>query len=286
MVRMEQAVIRSREAQVSNTKLFREDLPKAGCYSAIDIGIRLTNGATSALNLDILDVIKHISLVMNGNDYRFHVSGQELFRHHWLKNGRPMPYSFSEVGSAVQEVWFRLQFGRYIGDTMFGLDLAKFTNVQLQIDYDCTLWGAVGVTTFTTGTFTITIIAHQFPFSQRPGFRGMFGLREFWTGVSAASGDLVESLPSANSVMSVSVLAIEDGVAEATDITDVKIGKDSFNTVWFDGKWYNFQQALNADLDVREENFTLLPGVATLRDTHLANIKQSAVRANVITAVT
>ena len=196
MVKLEQTVIMSREAQTSDTALFRKDLPKAGAYSALDIGIRLTNGATSGINMDILDVIKKISLVMNGNDYRWHISGQDFFRQYWMKHGRPMPYTFTESASGVQEVWFRMEFGRFLGDTMFGLNLDRFNNVQLQIDYDNTVWGAVGVTTFTTATFTVTLIAHQFPMASRPVFRGMIGLREFWNGTSAASGDEVQSLPS------------------------------------------------------------------------------------------
>ena len=103
MVRLEQSVIMSREAQASDAALFRRDLPKSGAYSALDIGIRLTNGAASAINLDLLDVIKHISLVCNGNDYRFHISGQDMFRNHWLKNGRPMPYKWTESASGVRK---------------------------------------------------------------------------------------------------------------------------------------------------------------------------------------
>src|SRR5512139_1475460 len=128
MVKLEQTVLMSREAQTSDTALFRKDLPKAGAYSALDIGIRLTNGATSGIALDILDVIKHISLVMNGNDYRFHISGQDFFRQHWMKHGRPMPYTFTESASGVNEVWFRMEFGRFLGDTMFGLNLDRFNN--------------------------------------------------------------------------------------------------------------------------------------------------------------
>jgi len=271
MARLEQAVIMSREAQLSDAALFRKDLPKSGAYSALDIGIRLTNGATSAVNLDILDVIKHLSLVMNGNDYRFHIKGQDAFRLHWLKNGRPMPYSFDESGGAVQEVWFRMQFGRFLGDPLFGLNLDRFNNVQLQIDYDNTVWGAVAATTFATGTFTITVIAHQFPYASRPSFRGMMGVREFWTGTSAASGDEVEGLPSSNPVLAVAVSALEDNVAEATDITDILIGKDNFATRWIDGKWYNFQDMQNSGLDVREESYTLYGSNAGYRDTHIAN---------------
>ena len=277
MVRLEQSVIMSREAQASDAALFRRDLPKSGAYSALDIGIRLTNGATSAVNLDLLDVIKHISLVCNGNDYRFHISGQDMFRNHWLKNGRPMPYNWTESASGVQEVWFRLPFGRFLGDNQYGLDLSRFNNVQLQIDYDCTVWGAAAAGTFTTGTFTVTLIAHQFPYTARPSFRGMIGCREFYTAVTAASGDLVEDLPSSQPVLALIVAAREDNVAEATDITDIVIGKDNFNTIYTSGKWYNYQQVQNADLDVREEVFDLLLSNSAIRDCHLANIKQAGV---------
>lgn len=277
MVRLEQSVIMSREAQLSDAALFRRDLPKSGSYSALDIGIRLTNGATSAISHDLLDVIKHLSLVCNGNDYRFHISGQDMFRNHWLKNGRPMPYTWTESASGVQEVWFRMCFGRFLGDTQYGLDLSRFNNVQVQIDYDCTVWGAAAVTTFTTGTFTITIIAHQFPYASRPAFRGMIGCREFYTTTTAASGDLVEDLPSSQPILALAVAAREDNVAEATDITDITIGKDNFNTIYTSGKWYNYQQMQNADLDVREEIFDLLLSNAATRDCHLANIKQANV---------
>ena len=270
---LQQSILMNREAQVSNTALFRKDLPKAGCYSAIDIGIRLTNGATSGINLDLLDVIKHLSLVINGNDYRYHMSGQGAFRNYWMTHGRPMPYNWTEAASGVNEAWFRMEFGRFLGDNQFGLDLSRFNNAQIQIDYDATVWGSVGATTFTTGTFTITIIAHEFPYAKRPSFRGMLGLREFWTGTSAASGDEVEDLPSANPIAGLGVLAIEDNIAEATDITDIKIGKDNFNTVWVDGKWYNFQSMQNAGLDVREEVFDLLLSAGATKDVHLANIR-------------
>lgn len=283
MVKLEQSVIMSREAQSSNTALFRKDLPKAGAYSALDIGIRITNGATSAINLDPLDLIKHISLVVNGNNYLWHIKGQDFFRWYWMKHGRPMPYTFTESASGVQEVWFRMEFGRFLGDTMFGLNLDRFNNVQLQIDYDCTIWGAVGATTFTTGTFTVTVIAHQFPINARPAFRGLMKVAEFWNGTSAASGDEVQDLPSANPVLAVCVSALEDGVAEATDITDIKIGKDNFAVVYVDGKWYNFQQMQNSDLDVREEQVDLLLSAGATRDLHLANIKAANAKDRSIT---
>jgi hypothetical protein len=99
----------------------------------------------------------------------------------------------------------------------------------------------------------------------------MMGIREFWNGTSAASGDEVQSLPNSNPILAVSVSALEDNIAEATDITDILIGKDNFATRWVDGKWYNFQQMQNQDLEVKEESYILYASNAGYRDAHVAN---------------
>ncbi|NMC34956.1 MAG: hypothetical protein GYA36_21250, partial [Veillonellaceae bacterium] len=193
MPRLEQVVLVNREAQASDTAIYRKDLPKDVSISALDVGIRITNGSTSCVNKDLLDIIKHLSVVFNGNDYRFHMSGAAAYRFQWARDGRPMYYNFTEAGSGVQEVWFRILFGRYLGDQMFGLDTSRFNNVQLQVDYDATVWGAAANTTFATGTFTVTLIAHQFPYLSRPSFRGMVGTRKFYTAVTTASGEIVQA---------------------------------------------------------------------------------------------
>jgi hypothetical protein len=274
MPRLEQVVIANRDVQTSNVAIYRKDLPKAGYYSALDVGIRIQNGATSSRGLDLLDIIKHLSLVFNGNDYRFHMSGQDMFRYQWLKRGSPRPYIWTEIGSGYPVVWFRMYFGRSLGDTLYGLNLAKYNSVQLQVDYDAvTAWGAAAATTFTTGTFEITTIAHQFPIERPPVFRGMMGVREFYACTSVASGDIVQNLPSARPIVGMYIAAREDNVAEATDITDVKLGRDNFKTTWLNNKWYNLKLEQNEQLDETTEAFLLYLGNAMTLDTHLDNIK-------------
>lgn len=283
MPRIEQSIIMNREAQASDTALFRKDLPKAGAYSALDICIRVTNGSTSAQGVDPLDVVKHLSLVLNGNDYRWHMSGHEMFRWQWMKRGRPMPYTWTQSASAVQEVWFRMEFGRFMGDNQFGLDLSRFQNVQVQCDYDMTIPGAIAATTLTTGTFTVTIIAHQFPYESKPSFRGMMGCREFWTGTTAAAGDIVQDLPASNAVLAISVFCIEDAIEDAVDITDIEIGRDNFSKSLIKTKWYNAQAIQNSMIDVREEIIELFADNAQTVDTHLSNIKQAAAKCRAVT---
>lgn len=272
-MRTELATLVDRSAQTSDTATYRKDLGENGCLSALDIGVRLTNGSTSAVNKDLLDVIKHLSLVFNGNDYRWHISGPAAFRHHWLKFGSPMRYSWDQSGSAVQEVWFRMMFGRYIGDPIYGLDLGRHNNVQLQLDYDATVWGAAAATTFTTATFAPTVLAHQFPYNKRPSFRGMLGTSEFYTTTSAASGDILEALPSQNPLLALGVAVMEDNIAEGTDVTDIKVGKDNLSQVWLDGKWYNFQSYQNSLLTERSEVYKLYATTADSLDAHLANVR-------------
>lgn len=283
MPRLLPTVIMSREAQTSDTAVFRKDLPMAGKYSALDVGIRVTNGATSAQGVDPLDVIKRISLVVNGNDYRVHMSGHEMFRHRWMKHKRPMPYTWTQAASGVQEVWFRMDFGRFLGDPQFGLDLARFQNVQVQIDYDMTVPGAIAATTLTTGTFTVTLIAHEFPTLNAPSFRGMMGCRVFWEGTTVASGDIVQNMPASNVVTAVSLMCIEDAIADAVDITDIEIGYDNFKTSLVKGKWYNFAALQNADLDVREEIIELFADDAQTTDMHLTNIKSANAKCRAVT---
>ena len=283
MVRLEQAIIMSREAQSSDAATFRKNLPTAGVYSALDIGIRVTNGSTSAQGIDILDAIKHISVVFGGNDYRVHMSGHEMFRWQWMKNGKPMYYNWDQSASAVQEVWFRIPFGRFMGDRELALSLDKHNNVQVQIEYDMTAMGAAAVTTWTTGTFTITMIAHQFPYQNRPVPRGMIGLHEMYTTTTVASGDIVENLPATNPLLALSVMCLEDAIADAVDITDIKIGMDQFTKVVLDGKWYNFSTIQNNELQVREELFCLFCDDAQTVDTHLSNIKTGIAKCRAVT---
>jgi len=283
MPKLVQAVIMNRETQASDAAVFRKDLPRNVAISAIDVGIRVTNGSTSAQGIDLLDAIKKISLVLNGNDYRWHLSGHEAFRYQWMKFGKPMMYLWTQSASGVQEVWFRMLFGRFLGDRELGLDTSRFNNAQVQVDYDCTLMGAASATTWTSGTFTISIVAHQFPTDSKPAFRGMIGTREFYSATTAASGDIVQDMPSANPVLALGVMCIEDATAEATDITDIKLGSNNFEKVWIDTKWYIAQALQNHDLTVHEEVFKLFADDAQTVDTHMSNIKTGMCHCRTIT---
>ena len=278
MPRLETVQLVNREAQAANAAIYRKDLPKAGYISAIDIGVRITNGSTVPADKELVDVIKHISLVINGTDYRVHVNGPDLFRANWLMLGRPMPYTHDETASATQEVWFRLPFGRYLGDPYYGLNLAKYANVQLQIDYDGANFGTAG-THYVNGSITFTVLLHMFPMTQPPAFRGMLGLREIWTYTTVGGNAYkVVDLPAQNPLAELFITAREDGVAEGTDISEIRVGRDNFNTIYFDGYWYNFQMLSNAHLKERSYRLGVVCSSGDTRALPVANIVMAHAR--------
>lgn len=274
---IEQAYLSNRDTQTSDTSIYKKDLPTVGFISAIDIGIRAQNGVTSCINKDLLKNIKYVMLVANGTNILWRISGAELFRYQWLKYRRPMFYSWTEVASGYQEVWFRLLLGRKIGDPMYGLDLSRFNNVQVQIDYDMTVTGAIAGTTFTTGTFSPTIVLHMLPLASHPSFRGFVCLREIWTGTSAASGDQPVNMPSQRPILALGVQCLADNTAEGTDITDVKLVAQNGARVYVANKWYNLMARNSADLDIDEEFFTLLMSTTATKNCHLTNIRRKNV---------
>jgi hypothetical protein len=261
-----------REVQTSDTLVYRKDLPKEGYISAIDIGVRFTNGATVPQNKDPLDIFNHISLLFNGTDYKYHLKGRDAHYYNWSREGKPMPCYFTEVASATQEVWFRIPLGRFIGDKEYGLDLSKFRNVQLQLDYALSNFGTVG-THIITGTIAFTVLLHEFVYPQRPSFKGLIAAREFWTGTSVASRTTQEYLPAQNPMTALYLSAAEAAIADGTDITDIKIGKDRFATVWADGKWYNFARFFNDKLKVRYEDWILTYAAAATKRVHANTIR-------------
>lgn len=278
MPRLETVQLVNRESQASNTAIYRKDLPRAGYVSAIDIGVRITNGSTVPADKELVDIIKHISLVINGTDYRVHINGPDLFRANWLMFGQPMPYIHDETAGVAQEVWFRLPFGRFLGDPYYGLNLSKYANTQLQIDYDGANFGTAG-THYVSGSITFTILLHMFPMTQPPSFRGMLGLREIWTYTTLGGNAYkVVDLPAQNPLADIYITARKDGVAEGTAISEVRVGRDNFNTIYFDGYWYNLQTLCNANLKERSYRLGVVCSSGDMRALPVANIRMAHAR--------
>lgn len=281
MVRPDIVTLVNAEAQTSDTAVYKVDMPKAGGISAIDMEFKFKNYASTGYqNKDLLDAINRIELVFNGTDRRFSMTGQEAFRMHWMKFGEPLQYNWDEtLGTVWPSVKFRIMPGRYIGDPQYGIDLGKFNNVQLNVDYDLTEFGTAG-TNFTTATFTPTILLHMFQAGSVPSFRGMIGQREIYS-VTTTGSDINRdiTLPSQYPISGIAVFSILDNVNDYDYISDIIIGKDQYRTRWVDGSWEHLAPICNENLNIREERYKLVVANAEYIDTHLTNIQKQQIHA-------
>jgi hypothetical protein len=227
MVRFNVQTLADREVQTSDASVKKYDLPTKGSLSWIRLVIRASNGATSNHDNWIPEAINKIQVVANGDQVVWSLTGEEAFRHGWLKLGKP-PYNlFSEVAGAVQECEFPILFGRYENDPLYGIDLAKYKSLQLVIDYALTNGGAIAATTYATGTFEISAIMGITPPDRLASFRGFIGTREIQNYTSLASSDSITKLPGNFPMTAFCLYAKEEGVAPTANVTHLWLQLDS-----------------------------------------------------------
>jgi len=244
------------ETESSDSQTWIKDLPTKGGISALVIEFKATNGSTSNRGANIMQIISKIEVIGNGSEVITSLTGQEAVRLAWLKTGRFPPALLSEAPNDVQYQEFPILFGRYPGDTEYGLDLGKWNTVDIRITYDLATVRAVGATGFVSGSTVITVKALRAPPGEVPAYRGWLSTRELKTFTSAASGDEVVQLPIKRPYVGLGVYCYEAGVADNTDITKVKIDLDKGTRIFYDREWNHAQQdnasmyKVNGDVDL------------------------------------
>jgi len=275
MVRYNTLPLVDREKQSSDDAVFQEDLPTKGGLSGIDLIIRDTNGATSNLDAFLPEVLEEIAIVVNGDEKRYSLSGEEAFRHAWMRDGRPPTYKFSEQAGIVQELHIPIQFGRFMDDPVFGLKLSQYQNAQLQIDYNRNKSAnGLGATGFTAAhNFEISALLHITAADKEPAYRGLISTREVRNFTSAANGDEYVALPPMYPLVGIGIYAKEEGVEAGTNITHARLSLDNDARQPIRGRWEHHVIKNRAALDVNYLRYNLAAKDADTPHTHLGYIQ-------------
>lgn len=274
MVRYGIQALVDRETQASDAQVRKIDLPVRGGLSGIDVVLRATNGSTSNKNNWITAAINKIEIVVNGDVRIFSLTGEEFFRYAWYRDGKPPVHVFTEAASGVQEVTFPIRFGRYLNDLVYGLDLSRFQNAQLVIDYNLANGGAIAATTYTTATFEISALLYITDADKSPAYRGAIGAREIENYTTVASGDKSFKLPPLHPLVGIGIYCAEDAIAEGTDVTHVRLSLDNDQKQPFRGRWQH-HQAINAEqVPDKLLTYTLIGASADTVDVHSGSIEE------------
>lgn len=115
---------------------YREDLPEHGFLSALLVkieGDQVTNYGQNGGDWRIVDKISKIEIMLNGATICKSLAGISLQACAFYDQLVSSPDNWRNYAANTQRAFFLLNFGRYLFDPLYGLDLSKFANVEIKI---------------------------------------------------------------------------------------------------------------------------------------------------------
>jgi len=159
---------------------YRLDLPEHGLLSSLFIKIEGTDvGAYGQGEADwrVVDEISKIEVILDGATVCKSLTGYQAQALAFFDQGVMPPSTWRNYATNTQVEYFLLNFGRKLHDLDYGLDLARFNNVELRITdtADATDFSALSVSILAT-------FLREAPAGQFKGFLRSEEWRQ-WTGV-------------------------------------------------------------------------------------------------------
>lgn len=226
-------VLSSQTTETSDSGTVTIDLPNSNILHTLLMLFEITNGATNTQGQDMSDVIDKIELIGDGSKVIASLEPETLKNLSLLVAGQNITETIDEGGGSIQKAQYPLFFGRDWFDPNFWLDLAKFTDLQLKIEYSPT----IAATSFATGTFTHTVLGLMSMQGAPGNYQGTFRHRIIKNFTSAASGVEEVEPPQILPYAYLMVRAYEAGVADGTDINNVKFHVNNEERVYADLSW-------------------------------------------------
>lgn len=243
----ERRYIRRQLALPSNAATQQEPLPKSGYLSGLEVRLAWTNGATGGAGEDVIDAVDRIEVIGNGSTVIFSLEGIEIAKWAQVWQRRRMVQQRDDRASAVQFASFTVPFGRWMGDPEAWLDLSRWTDVELRVQYSPTISAAA----FLTAGGVLDVIGLFYERGAAPpAGRGYIRTTQVRSFTSAAAGDEVIQLSRQYPYTDLLVYAFEAGIEDGVDITQVELSIDNGRLIPFTGRWVDVQEENRAILDI------------------------------------
>jgi hypothetical protein len=173
---------------------YRLDLPENGMLSAIQLrieGTAVSNAFLTTFNYRVIDFIDKIEIIGNGSTIIKSITGNVLQALQFYDTGIASLDYTSTYGEATARCNVMLLFGRHLFDTVFGLDLSQWTNIEIRITNSAT-------STYYKADFTVALLCYWM--RDGGGFSGYLRTEEWqkWTTVSDETKYL--ELPTENKI--------------------------------------------------------------------------------------
>ena len=182
---------------------YKLDLPEFGLLGSLMIRITGTQAAGQGLggyDWRIVDKISKITVLLNGATIAKSLTGFEAQALAVHDQGVMPPSEWKNGNLEMQSEYFLINFGRYLFDNEVGLDLAKFKNVELQVENTATV--------ATYSDLTISILGFYMRDPLTPSFAGFMRSEEWRSWATAPDLTAYNDLPTEYPLRRIMVQAI------------------------------------------------------------------------------
>lgn len=178
-------------ATMTRNSTYRIDLPRQGLLGSLYLRISApgVSGAFADLAFNrIVDFISKIEVIGNGAVPIKSLSGTEVAALMAFDQGVANADYWHQYATGTQWCHLLINFGRHLHDTEFGLDLARWDNVELRITNTAT-------STYYGEDFSLSILMHLLREPRGAGFNGYFRTEEWRTWTTVADETKYLELP-------------------------------------------------------------------------------------------
>ncbi len=117
------------------------NLPKSGLLGSLVFRLRSTaqsNAFLTAVRWRLIDYITKIEVIGDGTEIIKSFDGQQALAASFYDDFREPVSMWRTYATTPQEQWIVINFGRWLMDELYGLDLSRFDQVTLKITNDAT----------------------------------------------------------------------------------------------------------------------------------------------------
>jgi len=250
-------------ATLPNGGTWREDLPKSGLLGGILLHIRrggVTDSMIATEKWRLLDFVSAIEIIGNGSTVIKNVTGQLAKYLTWLDGGGGTPDKAFNYGSSTKRFHCMLNFGRFLFDHELGLDLSKWSNVEIRITND-------GSATYFGGDWSVDALCYYLRDAPAGAFAGYFRTEEWRKWTTVADEKKYLELPTESKIRRIVLQTIPDvGTNNEAETTPYNVAygielylKTGLLKVWDSGLrdlWYENYFDMGRDCFVALEPYT------------------------------
>jgi len=244
MYRRVEALRKSATLNIGET--FTLLLPEHGLLSSLMLHIRgtpVTDSMNAIEKWRMLDWISKIEVIGNGSTIIKSFTGRVAHFLNWKDGGGAAPDKHFNYGSSTKRFHVPVNFGRFLGDLLYGLDLTPWKSVELKITND-------GSSTYFTGNLSADIFALWVHDPPSGAFQKYFRTEEWRSLVTVQAKTEYLDLPEEGQLrrLALQVDPAVDSTTKAADTTlynvlnNIKLTKKTGSDIIFDSSlrdlWY------------------------------------------------